>query len=260
MFPCEKEGMDKEIIDIVKRIILPGIKLDSIEQIWSTILYELSSGFLVEKKSPKINLSYNNEELLYSEMYDYYKNTLIGHILLFLDYFMKGFLHGGFFDEDFIYNWEKTKNISFSYLQENFNELKRYLYKQNLNDLDYDILSIFSDDDINYKNEKNIFFCKVRIIGLLRSRINIFKNIFFPELYYTINGEMEIDPIIFNNEIEEYASKISELNTKLKQQKLLIYMNFKNIPYFQGYLFLLNLITFAIHTLFTIINKKRTIP
>ena len=66
---------------------------------------------------------------------------------------------------------------------------------------------------------------------------------------------MEIDPIIFNNEIEEYASKISELNTKLKQQKLLIYMNFKKIPYFHGYLFLLNLITFAIHYLPLLIKK-----
>ena len=40
----------------------------------------------------------------------YYKKTLIGNILGYLDYFLKGFVNGGFFKEDFVNKWYLTKN------------------------------------------------------------------------------------------------------------------------------------------------------
>lgn len=34
-----------------------------------------------------------------------YKHTIIGHVLTFIDYFLKGFTKGAFFEEKFVYNW-----------------------------------------------------------------------------------------------------------------------------------------------------------
>ena len=57
----------------------------------------------------------------------YYKKTLIGNILGYLDYFLKGFVNGGFFKEDFVNKWYLTKNIDPNYLNSNFINLKVYL-------------------------------------------------------------------------------------------------------------------------------------
>ena len=46
---------------------------------------------------PLVSLNFNKNSLLYSVMHGYYKLTLTGHILGFLDYFLKGFVNGGFF-------------------------------------------------------------------------------------------------------------------------------------------------------------------
>lgn len=66
---------------------------------------------------------------------------------------------------------------------------------------------------------------------------------------------MEIDPIVFNYKEEEYKPIISELSSKEKEQKLLVYSIMHKIQYFQGYFFLLNIITFAIHYLTSLVNR-----
>ena len=255
LFPCVRNDMEEEIIKIVSRMILPEIKLNSIDQIWSTILYELTTGFLIYKQIPLIGLSFNNDIYMYPCIHDFYKNTLIGHIILFLDYFMKGFVNGGIYLEEFIYNWEKDKNNNSNYLKSNFIELKKYLYEQNLSQLDFDILLPLDENFLDFKNEKDVFQYIFRIIGKMDKKIKVVENILFPELSYTIQGEMKISPIVFNYKEEEYKSKISELNTRRKQEKLLIFNTMEKIPYFQGYFFLLNLITFAIHYLPSLVNK-----
>ena len=58
----------------------------------------------------------------------HYKKTLIGNILGYLDYFLKGFVNGGFFKEDFVNKWYLTKNVDPNYLNSNFINLKKYIY------------------------------------------------------------------------------------------------------------------------------------
>lgn len=58
----------------------------------------------------------------------YYKKTLIGNILGYLDYFLKGFVNGGFFKEDFVNKWYLIKNTDPNYLNSNFINLKKYIY------------------------------------------------------------------------------------------------------------------------------------
>ena len=255
LFPCVRNDMEEEIIKIVSRIILPEIKLNSIDQIWSTILYELTLGFLIYRQIPSISLSFNNDNYMYPCMNDFYKNTLIGHIIFFLDFFLKSFITGGTFFEEFIYNWEKDKNNNLSYLQQNFIDLKKYLYEQNLSDLDFDILLPIDEHILDFKGENNVFHYKFRIIGKMNEKLKTFENILFPELNHTINGEMYISPIVFNYNEDDYKPKISDFNCKAKKEKLLIYLTMEKIPYFQGYFFLLNLITFAIHYLPSLVNK-----
>ena len=61
-------------------------------------------------------------------MPNYYKKTLVGNILGYLDYFLKGFVNGGFFKEDFVNKWYINKNEDFNYLNLNFINLIKYIY------------------------------------------------------------------------------------------------------------------------------------
>jgi hypothetical protein len=62
-------------------ILLPGFKISSDQVFFQTILRKLINGILI------------------------YRQTLIGHILGLLDYFVKGFINSGFFPEDFVDSW-----------------------------------------------------------------------------------------------------------------------------------------------------------
>ena len=66
--------------------------------------------------------------MLYSITPNYYKKTLVGNILGYLDYFLKGFVNGGFFKEDFVQNCYLNKNEDNEYLNSNFINLKKYIY------------------------------------------------------------------------------------------------------------------------------------
>ena len=42
-----------------------------------------------------------------------YKHTIIGHVLTFIDYFLKGFTNGAFFEEKFVFNWYEKNSKDF---------------------------------------------------------------------------------------------------------------------------------------------------
>ena len=42
-------------------------------------------------------------------MDEYYKNTLTGNILTIIDYYLKCYVNGGFFKEEFIFNWQNNR-------------------------------------------------------------------------------------------------------------------------------------------------------
>ena len=95
----------EEIIKLINSNFLIGnIKVKNLDEIYDTILKEISFGFLYKKKLPSISLNFNKGGLLYSIMDDYCKNTITGNILTFLDYYLKSYVNGGFFKEDFVFN------------------------------------------------------------------------------------------------------------------------------------------------------------
>lgn len=83
---------------------------------------------MFKKTFPSISLNFNKDVLLYSIMDEYYKNTLTGNILTFIDYYLKCYVNGGFFKEEFIFNWQNNRNINRDFLQQNIIDFKKYLY------------------------------------------------------------------------------------------------------------------------------------
>ena len=124
----EYEDFDlKQIIDLVNsKFLINGIKVKNLNEIYDTFLKEIAYGFLFKKTFPSISLNFNKDVLLYSIMDEYYKNTLTGNILTFIDYYLKCYVNGGFFKEEFIFNWQNNRNINRDFLQQNIIDFKKY--------------------------------------------------------------------------------------------------------------------------------------
>ena len=111
VFEYEENFDVKEIIELVNsKFLVDGKTVNNIDEIFQTILKEISYGFLYNKNLPFISLHFNKNGLLYSVMDEYYKETLTGNILTFIDYYLKSYVNGGFFKEEFIFDWFKNKN------------------------------------------------------------------------------------------------------------------------------------------------------
>ncbi|MBA3237948.1 MAG: ankyrin repeat domain-containing protein [Parachlamydiaceae bacterium] len=74
------------------------------------ILRELAIGIYVHGTVPFFSLHFNQNSDLYPVIHPAYENTLVGQAISLLDYFMKGYLNGGIFKEEFIKQWEEDPN------------------------------------------------------------------------------------------------------------------------------------------------------
>ncbi|MCE2982977.1 MAG: hypothetical protein LW832_05370, partial [Parachlamydia sp.] len=72
------------------------------------VLYELAIGIYVHDTVPFFSLHFNQEANLYPVIHPIYENTLVGQVFSMLDYFMKGYLNGGVYNEEFVKNWQKN--------------------------------------------------------------------------------------------------------------------------------------------------------
>ena len=237
-----------EIINLVNSKFLE-IKISNLDELFDTILMEIAQGFLYQKNLPSISLNFNKEGLLYSIMNDFYKNTITGNILTFLDYYLKSYVNGGFFKEEFIFNWQNDKNVDKNFLQKNIIDFKKYLFELNHNPNDINYISMY-DLNINPKNDNN-YISAFRIIGNIKNNLKYYKNIIFPNCSYFTQYDFDILPDwqskIEIDSNEKNSSELIKNNHKLMAARVTFLM--KKIPFLKPYFEILKIITFAIHYL-----------
>ena len=74
-FKSEKNAIN-DIKNVLKNLLNYGIKVNSIQEVWETILDELITGYLIGGCLPFISLHFNEKSLLYSVMNTNYKHTI----------------------------------------------------------------------------------------------------------------------------------------------------------------------------------------
>lgn len=81
----------------------------------SQILREVASG-IYNGAVPWFSLHFSAKGDLYPVIHPLYANTLVGRVIGMLDYFMKGYLNGGVFQEEFVDRWamEREKDPNWS--------------------------------------------------------------------------------------------------------------------------------------------------
>ena len=251
------------IIDFLNKNFLL-IKINGLDEVFDTILKEIAYGFLNKKVLPEISLNFNKDKLLYSIMDDFYRNTLTGNILTFLDYYLKCYVNGGFFKENFIFNWQNNKNEDKEYLNSNINDFRQYLYNLTHDPNEIDYYSIY---DLGQKEKfESNYISAFRIIGYIKNQLYYYKNLIFPNCGYFTQYDFDILPkwqaeIDINNDEKEIADKLKKAH-KFMAFRVAHFMN--KIPFLKPYFELLKIITFAIHYLpniqssglFPIFNKS----
>ena len=182
-------------------------------------------------------------------MDDFYKNTITGNILTFLDYYLKSYVNGGFFKEDFVFNWQNERNENRDYLQQNLIDFKKYLYDLTHNPNDINYCSMY---DLTHNSENNNdYISAFRIIGYLENNLKYYKNIMFPDCSYFTQYDFDILPN-WETEIDlniEAKTKSESVKKYHKIMALRVTYLIKNLPFLKPYFELLKMITFAIHYL-----------
>lgn len=94
-----------------------------------TLLSELSEGIYLHQAYPFFSLHFNHDNMMYPVLNPVYENTLVGHVIGFLDYFMKGFISGGIFDKDFLLEWANNPKVDRVFLKSKLIDLKKEFKK-----------------------------------------------------------------------------------------------------------------------------------
>ena len=90
------------------------------------IISELATGVLFHETIPFFSLHFNRNLAQYPIIHPAYQSTLVGEVISMVDFYMKGFVNGLYFDEGFIREWEKNPSMDKKFLKEKSIDLKRY--------------------------------------------------------------------------------------------------------------------------------------
>ena len=229
---------------INEKFLINNIKINSMDELFSTILNELAIGFLFNKKLPYISLSFNKRALIYSIQNDFYKHTLVGNIITMLDFYLKCYVNGGFFKEEFIYEWYKTKNTDKEYLESNIILLHKYLldFYKDVKKYEYYIFEEFLKEE-KYRSGTD-YSIAFRIVGKMSNTLDIYKEILIPDCHFESQADFTPFPILHDKDKEK-----REIQKAVEKMRKLVFFYMEKVPYFQPYFELLRIITFCIHYL-----------
>jgi ankyrin repeat protein len=93
----------------------------------SAVLY---NGIYKYNTYPFFSLHFNNDGALYPVIHPAYQNTIVGEVIGYLDYYMKGYLNGGIYPKEVLENWHKSPNTDKEYLKSLLIDLKKLSKEQ----------------------------------------------------------------------------------------------------------------------------------
>ncbi|MGE5196566.1 MAG: ankyrin repeat domain-containing protein [Anaerolineae bacterium] len=93
------------------------------------MLSELATGIFFHEAVPFFSLHFNKDLIQYPIIHPAYQNTFVGRIIALLDYYMKGFINGVYFEEAFIQKWEAHPSMDETFLKSKCINLQEYCQK-----------------------------------------------------------------------------------------------------------------------------------
>lgn len=183
------------------------------------ILRELAQGIYLYDALPFISLELNPEGHAYPVIHPAYQNTLIGHTIAMLDYYMKGIAHGKILSDQFIQEWNRKPVSDDKLFKENCLDFKLYCqqclgeevqtYDEIFASVEKQFPSSNREQRINIEG-RNISF---RIIGKQNS-IRQTDNLFILE------GDFDVEYSIGTSFISKTQEQITEQTCDLMTQQI----------------------------------------
>ncbi|MCP5505034.1 MAG: ankyrin repeat domain-containing protein [Chlamydiales bacterium] len=171
---------------------IPTYELTEVEA--QQVLRDVARGIYIYEALPFFSLHFNRSLISYPVIPPVYRNTLIGEALGMLDYYMKGFVNGYYFEKDFIADWSESKSMSQAYLLEHAKDFHEYceslgFHYQTFNE----ILEELMGDAPSSKAYKDCFNISYEMII---KQMKIYKNgpSFSYEGGFHVTGQIEGNP------------------------------------------------------------------
>jgi ankyrin repeat protein len=171
------------------------------------IAREIKTAVFKDKTMPFFSLHFNNDGFLYPVLHHALQNTLTAQVIGLIDYWMKGFLNGGIFDEAFLKQWHEQANCDEAYLRTMLIDLKKYC-KENCNEVRYQSLREMSsryglqESRIAESPYQQPFMTSFRIIAY-QEKIEREGNILIPHPTFRVEYSVDLMPD-YENYLENY--------------------------------------------------------
>ena len=144
-------GIIKNIIDSPDSVLFDEIRVamagdDAVAPFTAEELRQITmalyKGIYEQQTYPFFSLHFNNDGSLYPVIHPAYEGTIVGEVIAYLDYYMKGYLNGGVYPQHVLEEWHKTGNMDRNYLKGLLIDIKKESVKlgipyQSLRELTY---------------------------------------------------------------------------------------------------------------------------
>lgn len=167
------------------------------DALFNRIQHEIHNAFFNHKTLPFFSLHFNQKGFLYPVIHPAFQNTLTGELIGLLDYWMKGFLNGGIFDEEFLKKWHETANCDDVFLRSKMIDLKKYC-KEKLPSLGYLSLRELESrygvkSGSSHSAYQQPFMTAFRIIAY-QEKVEMQDNILLPHPSFKVEYSIELMP------------------------------------------------------------------